>query len=42
LLAQALEQAGHSDQANEIYQRLASSPNLPAAQKKAQSLLSGR
>jgi tetratricopeptide (TPR) repeat protein len=38
LLAQALQQEGHSDEATAIYERL--SPNLPEAQEEAESLLS--
>jgi tetratricopeptide (TPR) repeat protein len=40
LLAQALQQAGHTDEAKAIYDRLANSPNLPEAQKAAELFLS--
>ena len=41
LLAQALLQQGHADDAKTIYERfLRMSPNLPEAQKEAESLLS--
>ena len=39
LLAQALQKDGHGNEANAIYRHLASSPNLPEAEKDAQSLL---
>ena len=43
LLAQALQQAGHADEANAILERVArSSPNLAAARKEAELLLSGK
>jgi protein O-mannosyl-transferase len=42
LLAQALQKAGHLDQAKTTYERLARSPNLAEAQKDAQSLLSSK
>lgn len=43
LLAQALQLAGHTDEAKAIFQRLQrSSPNLPEAEKEAESLLSGK
>jgi tetratricopeptide (TPR) repeat protein len=42
LLAQALQLAGHPDEANAIYQRLASSPNFAEAQKQAAFLLAGK
>ena len=43
LLAQALQQAGHADEADAISERVARfSPDLPEAQKKAESLLSGK
>ena len=43
LLAHALQQEGHSDEAKAISERVARfSPNLPEAQKTAESLLSGK
>jgi tetratricopeptide (TPR) repeat protein len=43
LLAQALQKAGHSDEGRAIFQRLQrSSPNLPEAEKEAESLLAGK
>ncbi len=43
LLAQALQQEGHVDEANAISESVArSSPDLPKAQKTAESLLSGK
>jgi tetratricopeptide (TPR) repeat protein len=42
LLAQALQLAGHPDEARAIYQRLASSPNFAEAQKQAAFLLAGK
>ena len=43
LLAQALQQEGRSDEANAIRERVARlSPDLPEAQKQAQSLLAGK
>jgi protein O-mannosyl-transferase len=42
LLAQAMQQGGHSEEARKIYERLAQSPNLPEAQKTVESLLSGK
>jgi len=43
LLARALQQQGHADEANAISERVARfSPNLPEAQKKVESLLSGK
>ncbi len=43
LLAQALQKSGHAEDASAIYQRLVrSSPNLPDAQKEAESLLSSK
>ena len=43
LLAQALQLQGRSDEAKAIFERVARfSPNLPAAQKEAESLLSGK
>ncbi len=39
LLAQALQKAGHVEEAKAIYERLARSPNLAEAQNDAQSLL---
>jgi tetratricopeptide (TPR) repeat protein len=41
LLAQALRQQGHSDEAEAIYERLSRfSPNLPEAREEAKTLLS--
>lgn len=43
LLAKALQEEGHTDEANAIYERVSRlSPNLPEAQKSVESLLSGR
>ncbi|MGD1213690.1 MAG: tetratricopeptide repeat protein [Terriglobales bacterium] len=43
LLAHALQQEGHPDEAKAIFERVARfSPNLPEAQKTAESLLSGK
>jgi tetratricopeptide (TPR) repeat protein len=43
LLARVLQQAGRTDEANAIRERVArSSPNIPAAQKEAELLLSGK
>jgi tetratricopeptide (TPR) repeat protein len=42
LLAQALQQGGHSAEAQTIYKRVAQSPNLPEAQQAVQSLLAGK
>jgi hypothetical protein len=43
LLAQALRQEGRSEEANAISERVARlSPNLPEAQKTAESLLTGK
>jgi len=43
LLAHALQQEGHADEANAISESVArSSPDLPKAQKTAESLLSGK
>jgi tetratricopeptide (TPR) repeat protein len=43
LLAQALQRAGHPAEARSIYERrLRSSPDLPEAQKEAESLLSSK
>jgi tetratricopeptide (TPR) repeat protein len=43
LLAQALQQEGHADEANAIVQRLARfSSNLPQARKQAAALLAGK
>jgi hypothetical protein len=42
LLAQALQRAGHADEANAISERLAHSTNLPEAQKTAESHVSGK
>jgi superkiller protein 3 len=43
LLARALQQEGHLDEANAISERVARlSPNLPEAQKAAESLLAGK
>ena len=42
LLAQALQHEGRADEAKAIYERVANSPNLPEAQKEAESLLSGK
>jgi protein O-mannosyl-transferase len=43
LLAQALQRAGHPAEARSIYERLVrSSPDLPEAQKEAESLLSSK
>ncbi len=42
LLAQALQQEGHSEEARAIYERVARSPNVLQAQKEAQALLSGK
>jgi tetratricopeptide (TPR) repeat protein len=42
LLAQALEHGGQPEQARAIYERLASSPNVSAAQREVKSLLSGK
>jgi hypothetical protein len=39
LLARALQQNGHADEAKAIYERLAQSSNLAAAEKEVQSLL---
>jgi hypothetical protein len=42
LLAHALRQQGHGDEANTISERVARfSPNLPDAQKEVESLLTG-
>lgn len=40
LLANSLNIAGHREQANAIYNRLAGSPNFPAAEQEARELLS--
>jgi lipopolysaccharide biosynthesis regulator YciM len=40
LLANALNRAGHREQASAIYNRLAGSPNLAAAEQEAKELLS--
>jgi Tfp pilus assembly protein PilF len=40
LLAQALQRAGHAEDAKAIFERVARSPNLPQAQKETQRLLS--
>jgi tetratricopeptide (TPR) repeat protein len=42
LLTQALRQAGHTDEANAIYGRVARSPNLAEAQKTAEQFLAGK
>lgn len=42
LLAQALQRGGHADEAKAIYNRLGQSPNLAAARKEADLLLSGK
>jgi hypothetical protein len=43
LLAHALQQEGHSDEANAILDRLRRlSPNLPEAQAEAESLRAGK
>lgn len=42
LLAQAMQQGGHSTEAKTIYDHLAQSPNLPEAQQAVQSLLAGK
>ncbi|MGB9235984.1 MAG: tetratricopeptide repeat protein [Terriglobales bacterium] len=43
LLAHALEQEGRADEAKAAFERAASmSPNLPAAQKRAESLRGGK
>ncbi len=43
LLAHALQQEGHTDEANAVLQRAArSSPNLPEARKQAEALLAGK
>jgi tetratricopeptide (TPR) repeat protein len=39
LLAQALQRGGHADEAKAIYNGLAQSPNLPAAEKEVELLL---
>jgi tetratricopeptide (TPR) repeat protein len=39
LLARASQQNGHPEEAKAIYERLAQSPNLPAAEKEVESLL---
>jgi tetratricopeptide (TPR) repeat protein len=42
LLAQALQQGGHRDEAKAVYQRLAASPDFAEAQKQAALLLAGK
>jgi tetratricopeptide (TPR) repeat protein len=43
LIAKALEQGGHSDQASAIHERVAKlSPDLAAAQRMAEGLLEGK